>query len=129
MNLAQKESNMKIVTYNLNQGGPSDRRSWANVLEAFDPDIFLAQESRRPEDYGLPQLIDQTAWRQVNKRCGASRIRHSDEVERIRANKLLADRQSRRSARSNTSRSEKSNIRIASRRHFRARLLATGTVL
>ncbi|HEX6940371.1 MAG TPA: endonuclease/exonuclease/phosphatase family protein, partial [Longimicrobiales bacterium] len=41
----------RIVTFNFLAGGSRKRgRHWSRVVEAFSPDIVLAQECRRPED-------------------------------------------------------------------------------
>ena len=40
---------MRVVTYNLRQGDPANP-NWSWVIEAFKPDIFLAQETREPPD-------------------------------------------------------------------------------
>lgn len=63
---------MKIVTYNLWNGG-SGNQHWSHVIEAFDPDIFFAQESYPPEKCGLSQhLRQQAVWRAANKYWGTA---------------------------------------------------------
>lgn len=46
---------MRIVAYNLQFGG-SNKSHWARIIEDFDPDVFLAQESFEPIQH-LPPLI------------------------------------------------------------------------
>lgn len=46
---------MQIITYNLRFGG-SGKIHWAKILEDFDPDVFLVQESYDPIEH-LPPLI------------------------------------------------------------------------
>ena len=46
---------MRIITYNLRSGG-SGKSHWAKVLEDYDPDVFLVQESYDPTQQ-LPPLI------------------------------------------------------------------------
>jgi hypothetical protein len=56
---------MKIVSYNLQQGG-KDWHQWSRVIEALAPDLLLAQESYSPQNYqpfsSHSDLIHQTAW-------------------------------------------------------------------
>lgn len=59
---------MKIVTYNVNKDCKAldYKNHWSQVIAAFDPDVFLAQESRHPKDCGLSQhLLEQAIWRPV----------------------------------------------------------------
>src|SRR6516225_9309433 len=65
---------MKIVTYNLRKGG-AGRQHWSHVIEAFDPDIFLAQESYPPSRCGLPEhLTGQTVWCQANNNAWGTAV-------------------------------------------------------
>lgn len=47
---------MKIVTYNLRFGG-SGKKHWSKIIEDFDPDLFLVQESYPPDDHLPPMLF------------------------------------------------------------------------
>ena len=43
---------MKIAVYNLRAGGKAGNRvHWNRILETYDPEIFLAQETRHPSEY------------------------------------------------------------------------------
>lgn len=44
---------MRIVTYNLRNGGAKKHRHWSKIIETLDPDLFFAQETRDPS-YHLP---------------------------------------------------------------------------
>lgn len=53
---------MRIITYNLYKGGIGNQH-WSLVIDAFDPEILLVQESFPPEQSGLPQdLRKQAVW-------------------------------------------------------------------
>ena len=41
---------MKIVTYNMRFGGAS-KDHWQRIVEEFDPDILLAQETFNPVEH------------------------------------------------------------------------------
>jgi exonuclease III len=64
---------MKIVTYNLEQGG-KDFVHWRRVIEVFNPDLFLVQETAppdqhlRPDEYG--DLGSRAVWRPAGVRSG-----------------------------------------------------------
>src|SRR3990172_8878987 len=51
---------MKIVTYNMLHNRRSTR-NWTMILDQYDPDIVLAQESLAPGAYRLP-LFDEVRW-------------------------------------------------------------------
>ncbi len=64
---------MKIVTYNMRHNKMSTR-NWSLILDKYDPDIVLAQESLAPEAYRRPLLDEatwqgQAAWSPVNSTC------------------------------------------------------------
>lgn len=43
---------MKIAVYNLRAGGRAGNRiHWRRIIDAFDPEIFLVQETRHPSEY------------------------------------------------------------------------------
>ena len=69
---------MKIVTYNMQQGGSPDWLQWAKIIEAFDPDLLLAQESCDTGKYKLPQghdnLKSKTVWWPVEGRYWSSAV-------------------------------------------------------
>ena len=50
----------KILTYNMLHNKRSTR-NWSLILDKYDPDIVLAQESLAPEAYRRP-LLDETDW-------------------------------------------------------------------
>jgi hypothetical protein len=59
---------VRIVTYNLRSGG-AGKGLWGKVLEEFEPDVFLVQESYGPSEC-LPALMHgerrrQACWRTV----------------------------------------------------------------
>ncbi len=51
---------MKIVTYNMLHNKMSTR-NWSLILDKYDPEIVLAQESLAPEAYRRP-LLDEATW-------------------------------------------------------------------
>ena len=61
----RQEDQVVILTYNLQNAGSPDLLQWSNVIEAFDPDLFLAQESCDPNRYRLPQGSDGLAAKAV----------------------------------------------------------------
>jgi exonuclease III len=88
MAVAPKESNMKIITYNLLNGGGGNQH-WSHVIEAFDPDIFLAQESYPPEKCGLQQdLRGQAVWRPANKYWGTAVYAKCGKVTELKIENL-----------------------------------------
>ncbi len=49
---------MKIVAYNLRAGGKAGNRvHWNRILETFDPEMFLVQETRHPSEYLSEQFF------------------------------------------------------------------------
>jgi len=70
---------MNIATYNLRFGGKSGQRiHWQKVLDEFNPDIFLVQETLPPQEY-LPNEFYQAAasqfhWAAVHGRPWGSAI-------------------------------------------------------
>lgn len=69
---------MKIVTYNMQQGGSPDWLQWAKIIGTFDPDLLLAQESCDPGKYKLPpghdNLKSKTVWWPVEGRSWSSAV-------------------------------------------------------
>ena len=57
---------MNIVTYNMRFGGAS-KDHWQQIVEQFDPDIFLVQESFNPADHHPAgnKWCHNTIWRPV----------------------------------------------------------------
>jgi exonuclease III len=57
---------MKIATYNVRQGGiKANKVHWERIFEAVpEPDIFLVQETRHPEEY-VPSAFYQTHHQQI----------------------------------------------------------------
>lgn len=64
---------MRIVTYNLRYGGKR-RVHWQNVIERFDPDLLLVQESFAPAEHLPPSSGDHryehAVWNPVVKANG-----------------------------------------------------------
>ena len=67
---------MKIVTYNMlhDKGG---KQNWSAILDKFDPDVVLAQESLAPDAYRQPLLegdgwCERVAWSPVNDLWGSA---------------------------------------------------------
>lgn len=56
---------MKVVTYNLKFGG-SGRVHWKEIIDRYDPDVLLVQESFQPSDH-LPddQRTNRSVWSPV----------------------------------------------------------------
>jgi len=46
---------MKLLTYNLRNGGGKKYNPWKRMTEEFSPDIVFAQESRHPQTYREPE--------------------------------------------------------------------------
>jgi endonuclease/exonuclease/phosphatase family metal-dependent hydrolase len=70
---------MNIVSYNLRLGGKASQRvHWQEILNAADPDIFLAQETCSPERYLTSEQYDrcrdQIHWVNVNKVAWGSAV-------------------------------------------------------
>jgi hypothetical protein len=67
---------MKIVTYNMLHNKRSTR-NWSLILDKYDPDLVLAQESLAPAAYRMP-LLDEfewqgnTVWSPVNNLWGSA---------------------------------------------------------
>lgn len=49
-------ANVRLVTYNMGQGGSRDPSLWARVLPDLAPDLLFVQESRDPTHFWLPAL-------------------------------------------------------------------------
>ena len=68
---------MRIVTYNLRHGG-SGKGHWAKVIEQFNPDLFLVQESYPPDAHLPPMLYpglgSGAVWQSVGGRKWGSAI-------------------------------------------------------
>jgi hypothetical protein len=47
---------MRLITYNLGQGGSRDAALWARLLPVLAPDLLFVQESRDPMQAWLPAL-------------------------------------------------------------------------
>lgn len=67
---------MKILTYNMLHNKRSTR-NWSLILDKYDPDIVLAQESLAPTAYRMPLLDefewqDNTVWSPVNNLWGSA---------------------------------------------------------
>jgi endonuclease/exonuclease/phosphatase family metal-dependent hydrolase len=63
---------MKIVTYNVRQGG-AGLVQWARVIEAFDPDLLAVQEPAPPADHLPPlhgDLGRRVAWTRADGAAG-----------------------------------------------------------
>src|SRR5262245_10459906 len=75
--LMRTEPTMNLVAYNLRSGG-TRRVHWARVLEAFRPDIFLAQETVNPQDHlpplSHPEMAERYAWRRAEGRRWGSAV-------------------------------------------------------
>ena len=73
----QRRLLMRIITYNLRAGG-SGHVHWSKVIDEFDPDVFLVQESYAPERH-LPPLLHgqrhrEASWRPVAGRKWGSAV-------------------------------------------------------
>ncbi len=64
------ETAVRIITYNLRFGGAS-RSHWATILNGYDPDIFLVQETFHPRKHGAPQSNEQWTDKAVWSPVGA----------------------------------------------------------
>ena len=67
---------MKIVTYNMLHD-KRGKRNWSSILDKFDPDVVLAQESLAPDAYRQPLLesdgwCERVAWSPVNDLWGSA---------------------------------------------------------
>lgn len=47
---------VRLVTYNMGQGGSRDASMWASILPVLAPDLLFVQESRDPTQSWLPAL-------------------------------------------------------------------------
>lgn len=57
---------MKIACYNLRAGGRAGNRvHWNRVIESYDPEIFLVQETRHPSEYLSTEFWEEHASRIV----------------------------------------------------------------
>jgi endonuclease/exonuclease/phosphatase family metal-dependent hydrolase len=52
------KTEVRLVAYNLGQGGSRDKGVWARVLPPLAPDVLFVQESRDPTHSWLPVLMD-----------------------------------------------------------------------
>ena len=66
---------MKIITYNLHFGGKG-RVHWNEIIEEFNPEILLIQESYAPKEHLSPilhgtkhQLFVPASWAQHLRAC------------------------------------------------------------
>jgi len=67
---------MKIATYNMLHDKLS-KQNWSSILDKFDPDVVLAQESLAPDAYRQPLLesdgwCNRVAWSPVNDLWGSA---------------------------------------------------------
>ena len=67
---------MKIVTYNLRNGGKKGSKQWEKIIEEFSPDLILAQETRQPQS-SFPDEQNSleswsSIWNPVNPKWGSA---------------------------------------------------------
>lgn len=80
---------MKIVTYNMLHD-KRGKQNWSAILDKFDSDIVLAQESLAPDAYRQPLLesdgwCERVAWSPVNDLWGSAVYRIIAQGDRIRS--------------------------------------------
>ena len=51
---------MKIISYNMLHDKKS-KQNWTVILDNYNPDIILAQESLAPDEYRMP-LLEEDGW-------------------------------------------------------------------
>jgi exonuclease III len=79
---------MRIVTYNLHYGGHTkSNNQWQRVLNEFDPDIVLAQESFNPADYFFDDhLVDMersSVWQPLPCKWGSAILSPKYKISKI----------------------------------------------
>ena len=80
---------MKIVSYNLQFGGRRDADNhWEKMLDSFEPDIVLAQESYSPSDYFpdgyFSKLEKSVVWQKASQnKWGSAIYAPQHEVSKI----------------------------------------------
>jgi len=77
---------MKIVTFNMLHNKRCER-NWSSILDKYDPDIVLAQESLAPDAYRQPLLNEDewqehAAWLPVNDLWGSAVYLKSEEPKK-----------------------------------------------
>src|SRR6478672_13413751 len=56
---------MRLVTYNMGQGGSSNPALWTRRLQSLKPDLFFVQEARDPAQFWLEALRSTRGTRQA----------------------------------------------------------------